>query len=426
MTSDLHKPLAAKMRPQFIDDIYGQDHLLGTGKPLRLMYEKKLLHSMILWGPPGCGKTSLAQCLAKNIDADFYKISAVLAGVKEIRDLVTKAEQNKKSGVLTVVFVDEVHRFNKAQQDAFLPHVEEGLFLFIGATTENPSFELNSALLSRARLYVLKHLEQGAILACLEKALKLESQELLGLTAEQKKALAAYADGDMRRALTALEIILQLVEHGKISDSLFEQALATTWRRFDKGGDEFHHQISALHKSVRGSDCDASLYWLTRMLDGGADPRYIARRMIRMATEDIGNADPRALQISLDAWQAWERLGSPEGDLALCQAILYLASAPKSNAVYLAFNQCKDDVKKYGSLEVPEHLRNAPTKLMKALSYGKEYKYPHDYSDAYVPKEHYFPQRMPKTSYYTPVTRGFEVTIKARLDYLKAIDEKKK
>jgi len=407
-------PLAARLRPQTLADFYGQEHILGENKPLRHAIEMGQLHSMIFWGPPGTGKTTLARLLAKTTQAHFMSLSAVLDGVKEIRQAIETAKTHQP----TILFVDEVHRFNKAQQDAFLPFVEDGTVTFIGATTENPSFELNNALLSRARVYVLKRLTTENILQVLNHAffiLKIDMPEDL------KLLLAQYADGDARYALNLLEILHDLNE--PITEKLIQEVCAQGVRKFDKHGELFHDQISALHKSVRGSNPDAALYWLCRMLDGGCDPLYLARRITRMANEDIGNADPRALQLAINAWDVQERLGSPEGELALAQAVAYLAAAPKSNAVYIAYNKAMQAAKQFGTLDVPLHLRNAPTKLMKKLGYGKAYRYPHDEPDAYIPNENYFPEDMPPQHYYDPVPRGLEIQIREKLHSLKEKDK---
>lgn len=420
------QPLAARLRATSLDEYVGQEHLLGMGKPLREALEQGALHSMIFWGPPGVGKTTLAKLLANISDAHFETISAVLAGVKEIRQVVEIAKQQRSLGKNTLLFVDEVHRFNKSQQDAFLPYIEDGTFIFIGATTENPSFELNNALLSRTRVYVLKALDEPALNKLIDRALtevKGLGKRALILPNESRQLLITAADGDGRRALNLLENAADLVEDdAEITPSLLQDLLSNTFRRFDKGGEAFYDQISALHKSVRGSNPDAAVYWLCRMLDGGCDPLYLARRIIRMASEDIGNADPRALNLCLAAWETQERLGSPEGELALAQAVIYLAVAPKSNAVYMAYNQAKRDAKTFGSLDVPLHLRNAPTKLMKQLGYGDEYRYAHDEPEAYAAGEDYFPDELVPQDYYQPVPRGLELKIKEKLTYLKNLD----
>ncbi|MGZ8095048.1 MAG: replication-associated recombination protein A [Methylosarcina sp.] len=429
---DLTRPLADRMRPRSLQDYVGQQHILTSGKPLYEAIVSGRLHSMILWGPPGTGKTTLARLIAQHSDAEFMPISAVLSGVKEIRAAVSEAktiqqEQHRR----TVLFVDEVHRFNKSQQDAFLPHVEDGTVYFVGATTENPSFALNNALLSRARVYVLKSLTADDLLVVLNKALADANKGLgnmgLTMTEDIKRQFVQAADGDARRLLNLLELAGELVaaHNSRIIDEACAcEVLSGGFRRFDRQGDEFYDQISALHKSVRGSSPDAALYWLCRMIDGGCDLAYLARRIVRIASEDIGNADPRALQITINAWEAQERLGSPEGELSLAQAVVYLACAPKSNAVYLAYNAAMRDAKQYGSLEVPAHLRNAPTPLMKALHYGKEYRYAHDEAEAYAAGENYFPEQLKERNYYNPVDRGLEIKIKEKLRHLKQLDQR--
>ena len=417
-------PLAERLRPRHLDEVIGQAHLLGPGKPLRVAFEQGRLHSMILWGPPGVGKTTLARLVAGAVDAKFIVLSAVLSGVKEIRDAVAQAELARAQGKRTIVFVDEVHRFNKAQQDAFLPHVESGLFTFIGATTENPSFEVNSALLSRATVHVLKSLEDDDQQQLLARARELLAAPELAPAAAQR--LIGYADGDARRLLNAYEnLVTQLgpdVEH--IDEAMLERSLGEQLRRYDKGGDQFYDTISALHKSVRGSDPDASLYWFARMLDGGADPRYLARRLVRMASEDIGNADPRALRLTLDAAETYERLGTPEGELALAQAVVYLAVAPKSNAVYAAWNAVRAFVKQDQTRPVPAHLRNAPTKLMKALGHGQGYRYAHDEAGGFAAGERYWPDGLePPPQFYQPVPRGLELRIGEKLAELRRLNE---
>jgi putative ATPase len=423
------RPLADRMRPRTLEEFVGQGHLVGTGAPLARAVAGAGLHSMVLWGPPGSGKTTLARLIAGQYAAEFIGLSAVLAGVKDVRAAVERAQAVKREGRRTVLFLDEVHRFNKAQQDAFLPWVEDGTLIFIGATTENPSFELNSALLSRARVYVLKALSREALLAILEQAMT-DPERGLGARAPrlaegQLEALADAADGDARRALNLLELAADLAEEASdgvraLDETTLAGLLAGGHRRFDKRGEAFYDQISALHKSVRGTDPDAALYWLARMLDGGCDPAYVARRILRMASEDIGNADPRGLALALDAWDAYERLGSPEGELALAQAVAYLACAPKSNAVYRAFGAAQADAARLGSLPVPLHLRNAPTKLMQGLGYGRDYRYAHDEAGGYAAGEDYFPEEMSPRRYYDPPPRGLELKISEKLAALRA------
>ena len=421
------QPLAARLRATSLDEYVGQEHVLGQGKPLRDALEQGALHSMIFWGPPGVGKTTLAKLLAQVSEAHFETISAVLSGVKEIRQAVDMAKQQAAQyGRRTILFVDEVHRFNKSQQDAFLPYVEDGTLIFIGATTENPSFELNNALLSRARVYVLKSLDEAAMRKLVQRALSEDKglgKQRLSLPEESFQILMAAADGDGRRLLNLLENAADLAEDGsEIPPELLQNLLGDSRRRFDKGGEAFYDQISALHKSVRGSSPDGALYWYARMIDGGCDPLYLARRVVRMASEDIGNADPRALTLCLNAWDVQERLGSPEGELAVAQAIVYLACAPKSNAVYMGYKAAMRDVSEHGSLEVPLHLRNAPTKLMKELGYGDEYRYAHDEPDAFAAGEDYFPDDFEPRNYYQPVPRGLELKIRDKLAHLAALD----
>ncbi len=421
-----HVPLAQRLRPKTLGDVIGQDHLLGEGLPLRLAFESGQPHSCILWGPPGVGKTTLASLMAQAFDAQFIAISAVLGGVKDIRDAVEKAQlaQEGLDPRATIVFVDEVHRFNKSQQDAFLPHVESGLFTFIGATTENPSFEVNSALLSRSAVYVLQALSTEALTVLLSRACQEPDMPQLDEAAAAR--LVRYADGDARRLLNTLEIIAVSAAQQQLSevtDPWLLKSLGETLRRSDKGGDVFYDTISALHKSVRGSDPDAALYWLVRLLDGGADPRYVARRLIQMANEDIGLADPRALRMALDASEVYERLGSPEGELALAQSAVYLAMAPKSNAAYLAYKSAAALVKRDGSRPVPKHLRNAPTALMKQMDHGAGYRYAHDEPDAFAAGETYLPEGLTHQRFYEPVERGLEIKIRARLLHLRALNE---
>ncbi|WP_049629129.1 replication-associated recombination protein A [Cellvibrio sp. pealriver] len=430
-----YQPLAARMRPRNLDDYIGQEHLLAAGKPLREAITRGQLHSMILWGPPGVGKTSLAKLFAEQADACFETLSAVLSGVKEIRAAVVAAQQERISTRRkTILFVDEVHRFNKSQQDAFLPYVEDGTFIFIGATTENPSFELNNALLSRCRVYVLRGLQPEQLKDVLLQALNDKERGLgaqqISIDDDTLMTLAQAADGDARKSLNLLEIAADLADEDGdkkvINEQVVAEVLASDVRRFDKGGDIFYEQISALHKSVRGSSPDGALYWLARMLDGGCDPLYIARRVVRMASEDIGNADPRALPLCLSAWDVQERLGSPEGQLAIAQAVVYLACAPKSNAVYNAFNQVMADVRNQPAYDVPLHLRNAPTKLMKNMDYGAEYRYAHDEPGAYAAGENYLPEEIAQARYYQPVERGLELKIQEKLAHLRELDKQSK
>jgi putative ATPase len=420
-----YAPLAARLRPTSLADYFGQSHLLGPSGPLRLMLDQKSLHSMILWGPPGVGKTTLARLLAQSEECDFLSLSAVMAGIKEIREVVAKAKQNQAHQRRTVLFVDEVHRFNKSQQDAFLPYVEDGTFIFIGATTENPSFELNNALLSRARVYVLKSMASDDLVTVLERALtsELGFSGLFTVESGVLSVLAKAADGDARTALNLLEIASQLSNNKIITLAVVATSLQNSFRRFDKGGDAFYDQMSALHKSVRGSDPQGALYWFARMIDGGCDPLYIARRVVRMASEEIGNADPRALTISLNAWDVQQRLGSPEGELAIAQAVSYLACAAKSNAVYMAYKKLLVSVQQQPSYEVPMHLRNAPTTLMADMGHGEGYRYAHDEENAFAAGECYLPEEIKDSHFYQPVERGLELKITEKLKYLDSLNK---
>ncbi|MBV0931784.1 replication-associated recombination protein A [Marinobacterium weihaiense] len=427
-----YQPLAARMRPDSLTRYIGQSHLLAPGKPLRQALEQGAIHSMILWGPPGVGKTTLAQLVAHQVDAHFMTVSAVLAGVKEIRQAVDEARQVKaQSGRKTILFVDEVHRFNKSQQDAFLPYVEDGTVIFIGATTENPSFELNNALLSRARVYLLRSLTHDELMQVVEQALQDEERGLgalcLQMSAEMREQVVRAADGDARTALNLLEIAADLAQEQadgsrQVTPDVLTEVLQAGGRRFDKGGDHFYDMLSAFHKSVRGSSPDGALYWYCRMLDGGADPLTVARRLVAIASEDIGNADPRAMQVALSAWDAFERVGPAEGERAIAQAAVYCACAPKSNAVYRAFNQCRAEIREQGSLPVPEHLRNAPTSLMKDLGHGAEYRYAHDEPDAYAAGENYLPEAIADRQWYRPEPRGLEIKIRDKLQHLRQQD----
>ena len=410
------QPLADKLRPEILDDVVGQQHLTAQNRPFAKILENNHIHSMILWGPPGTGKTSLAKILCKQINAQQISLSAVLSGVADIRNAIKQAEANKNQGLITILFVDEIHRFNKSQQDAFLPHMENGLITLIGATTENPSFALNNALLSRARVYILKPIAAADLQQLLNKGLK---QTELNLTQEQQNKLIQAADGDARRLLTLLEILADYASLGEVKDEEVSLIISGQATRFDNKGDVFYEQISALHKCVRSSNPDAAIYWLNRMLSAGCDPQYIARRLLRMASEEVGNADPRAITLCLDAWETWRRLGSPEGDLALSQAAIYLASCPKSNAVYKAHNASLADAKNLGSLDVPMHLRNAPTNLMKKQGFGKGYQYDHDSDDSIAYNQKGFPDEMGEKAYYQPKQAGLEIKIAQKLNTIR-------